>query len=182
MQKIIAIPNIHLPSSSFVVWAQNLSNSVKDIDIFNKSVVNKTWAEMLTELSELVDQKVAKGTELYMLTEGWGILPALAIAESHGISGIFSIHPIIYPPSTAQIHPFYQECPKAVHLIERSQVSLDLFMPEKAFENNHRRSIKFLKSMSKPNVAVKPYEQTTLYSSDCLGEIERYILYKLGKR
>jgi len=182
MQKFIVIPNLHLPSQNFIEWAQNFSNSGLDVVVFENPVLGKEWQEIVIEIDTFFDQHVEKGKETYYLTEGWGLSPALEAAEKNKVSGIFSIHPIISIPKKSKIHPLYENSTRPEYLVERSTAALHFFMPEQAFENDYKKTAKLLKQLSKPNISVKSYEESSLYSQNCLDEIESYILYKLGRR
>ncbi len=183
MQRIIVIPNLHLPNSQFAEWAKSIAKPNVEVIEFGKTpqdLINMEWKGILNELKLLNETHNQRGFELYYLTEGWGFLPVLEAVESNQISGIFSIQPIIIKEKKIREHSLYSNSLDIKHLLEQSSSAMHLFFPEKGFENDYKRSIKHLKNIGKPNICVKSYNEASLLSEHVLDEIRSYILYNLG--
>jgi len=183
MQKIIVIPNLHLPNSQFAEWAKSIAKPNVEIIEFDKTpqdLITMEWKDILNELKVLNEKYNQRGFELYYLTEGWGFLPVLEAVESNKISGIFSIQPIVVQAKKIKKHTLYLNSLDIKHLLEQSSSAMHLFFPEKGFENDYKKSIKHLKTLSKPNICVKSYNEASLLSENILDEIKNYILYNLG--
>jgi len=182
MQKIIIVPNLHLPNARFIEWAKELANNGPDVVVFEKQVLGLDWPEIKKEFEAFHDVHLERGKELYYLTEGWGMIPVLEAVESSKVSGIFSLQPIVALPKKAKTHPMYDKSANILHLIERTSAAVHLFIPELGFENDYKKALKHLKKMAKSNIGVKTYESPSLFNDTELDEIKNYILYNLGIR
>ena len=182
MQKIVLVPNLHLPNKQFIEWGQNLSKFGPEVVLFSlksDQVIDLTWKGILEQIKRFHGEYNEKGRELYYLTEGYGIMPVLESVESNKISGIFSLQPIISKSKDSKSKDLYGEAKRIEHLLDESSAAVHLFLAEQNFENDHKRSIKILKRLAKPNISVKSFETSSLLSEQLLQEIEDYLLYNL---
>jgi len=182
MRKIAVLPNPHLPNAKFTEWAKNLSKFNLETVLFELENRIFDWKDILKKITEFHEKHLEKGKELYYLTEGWGLLLLLEAVESGKISGVFSIQPIIARQKKYKAPALYKKAKNPKYLLERTGSAIHLFLPEKNFENDHKKTVKILKKMKKPNISVQTYDSASLLSDRSFEEIQGYILYNLGIR
>jgi len=181
MQKIILVPNLHLPNKTFIEWGQNLASIGPQVIVFDQkpeNILENSWQDLLENVRQFHNNYYERGKELYYITEGRGFIPVLNAVESSKISGIYSLQPIIKQSKNYKKRLAQNLNEK--YLLEETRSAIHLFLPERGFENDFPKTIKYLKKLAKPNILVNTYDVPSLLTDSCLEEIRGYILYNLG--
>ncbi|HUT22269.1 MAG TPA: hypothetical protein VMX18_02560 [Candidatus Bipolaricaulota bacterium] len=185
MRKVVIVPNIWGTNQKFVKLGNDLKEKGLNVFVFDNlssKMAAGGWSELIEAFNDYHRQQTEKNKELYYITEGWSLVPVLEAAESARLSGIFSLQPIIFKNKQNKRTLWPENTPEPGHLLERTEAPIDFFMAEKYFDNDHRKTIKHLSAMARPNISVKVYETSSVYDDVCLEDIKNLILYRMGIR